>query len=152
MASFTGDLELGTTVIIVPYRHPLLTARMVTNIDRLSGGRLVFGVGVGWSKPEFASLGVPFEERGKITDDYLEAIIEAWTSDVVTVDAHYLAYRKVSTGPRPMRRPQPPVWVGGASRSAIRRAVRFGDAWHPIDAELEWLRDKGLPALMEEAK
>jgi alkanesulfonate monooxygenase SsuD/methylene tetrahydromethanopterin reductase-like flavin-dependent oxidoreductase (luciferase family) len=104
-------------------------------------------VGVGWSEPEFTALGVPFRRRGEIADEYLVAIVAAWTEERVSLDGRYARYRDVSTGPRSARTPHPPLWVGGLAPAAIRRAARFGDAWHPNNAELEWLRDKGLPTL-----
>ena len=125
LAGRTSSIELGTTVIILPYRHVLLTARMVANLDQLSGGRLILGVGVGWARLEFEALGVPFERRGRLTDDYLAALSV---------------------------QPHPPIWVGGHSAAAIRRAARFGDAWHPLNAPLDWLRDEGLPRLRAEAE
>jgi probable F420-dependent oxidoreductase len=147
LGAATERLLLGTTVVLVPYRHPMLMARMAANIDQFTGGRFIFGVGVGWSEPEFTALNVAFERRGAITDEYLAAILAAWTQDVVTLDGRFVSYRDVGTGPRPARQPHPPIWVGGASPPAIRRAARFGDAWHPNNADLGWLRDTGLPAL-----
>lgn len=152
LAGLTERIELGTTVAILPYRHPLLTARAAANIDRFSGGRFVLGVGVGWSEPEYTALGVPFRDRGKITDEYLAAVIDAWTSPRVSLDGDHARYRDVSTGPRAVRSPHPPVWVGGSSPAAVRRAARFGDAWHPINPDLDWLRDTGLPALRAAAR
>ena len=151
LGGFTDRLELGTSVMIVPYRHPLLVARSAANIDQFTGGRFILGVAAGWSEPEFSALGLPFRERGRITDEYLAAMIDAWTSDVVSHDGAYISYREVSTGPRSARSPHPPLWVGGASPAAIRRAARFGDAWHPNNAQLDWLRDTGLPALRDAA-
>ena len=152
LAGLTARIELGTTVAVLPYRHPLLTARAAANIDRFSGGRFVLGVGVGWSEPEYTALGVPFRDRGSITDEYLAAIIDAWTSPRVSLDGDHARYRDVSTGPRAVRSPHPPVWVGGSSPAAIRRAARFGDAWHPINPDLDRLRDVGLPALRVAAR
>jgi probable F420-dependent oxidoreductase len=151
LGGFTDRLELGTSVTIVPYRHPLLVARTAANIDQFTGGRFVLGVAAGWSEPEFTALGLPFRERGRITDEYLAAMVDAWTDDVVSRDGAYVSYRDVSTGPRSARSPHPPLWVGGASPAAIRRAARFGDAWHPNNAQLDWLRDTGLPALRDAA-
>lgn len=147
LAGFTERLELGTSVTVLPYRHPLVTAREATNIDRFSAGRFVLGVGVGWSEPEYTALGVAFRDRGRIADEYLTAIAAAWSHDVVSLDGDHVSYRDVSTGPRPARAPHPPIWVGGASPAGIRRAARFGDAWHPINPRLDWLRDTALPAL-----
>jgi alkanesulfonate monooxygenase SsuD/methylene tetrahydromethanopterin reductase-like flavin-dependent oxidoreductase (luciferase family) len=90
---------------------------------------------------------VRFRDRDAITDEYLLAIRDAWTNDVVSLDGDHVTYEDVSTGPRATRSPHPPIWVGGSGPAAIRRAARFGDAWHPINAEVAWLRDTGLPAL-----
>jgi probable F420-dependent oxidoreductase len=152
LGGLTDRLELGTTVAVLPYRHPLLTARMAANIDQFTKGRFILGVGVGWSEAEFTALGLPFRERGRITDEYLHAIKEAWTNDEVTLDGDYVTYQEVNTGPRSARVPHPPLWIGGSSRRAIRRAAHFGDAWHPINPEFDWLRDTGLPALREAAE
>jgi len=152
LARATTRVELGTTVVILPYRHPLHTARLTANLDQLSGGRFIFGVGVGWAKQEFATLGVPFERRGAMSNDYLAAIKTAWTSDPASYTGPFVSFRDVSTGPRPLRSPHPPIWVGGASDAAMRRAVRLGDAWHPIRVRVPWLRDTGLPKLREIAE
>ncbi|MFF2196989.1 LLM class flavin-dependent oxidoreductase [Streptomyces sp. NPDC058157] len=123
LAGITTRVRLGTTVLIAPYRHPLLTARMAANLDALSGGRLVLGVGVGWARQEFAALGVPFERRGRITDEHLREIRAAWT------DTASYGHGAV------------PVWVGGNSAAGMRRAVRFGDAWHPLRVTVPWLTE-----------
>ena len=123
LAGVTRRVRLGTTVLIVPYRHPLLTARMAANLNRLSGGRLVLGVGVGWARQEFEALGVPFRRRGALTDEYLHAMRDAWRN---TDDYDTAAI---------------PIWVGGNSDAGIRRAVRLGDAWHPLRVTPGWLAD-----------
>ncbi|MDX2646841.1 TIGR03619 family F420-dependent LLM class oxidoreductase [Streptomyces sp. PA03-1a] len=123
LAGVTDKIRLGTTVLILPYRHPLLTARMAANLNALSGGRLVLGVGVGWARQEFAALGVPHERRGALTDEYLAALREAWKDE-----ADYAG------GPVPL-------WIGGNSTAGRRRAVRVGDAWHPLRFTLPWLRE-----------
>lgn len=123
LAGLTTRIRLGTTVLIAPYRHPLLTARMAANLNELSGGRLVLGVGVGWARQEFAALGIPFEQRGRITDDHLRDIRAAWA------DTASYGTRRI------------PVWVGGNSDAGLRRAVRLGDAWHPLRCTMPWLRE-----------
>jgi probable F420-dependent oxidoreductase len=147
LAGQTERIELGITVAVLPYRNPLLTARMAASIDQISDGRFVLGVGVGWSEQEYAALGVPFKRRGAVTDDYLAAITELWSGDTASYDGEFVSFRQVRTAPAPARAPHPPIWVGGTSRPALRRAARFGDAWHPNNAELGWLRDTGLPDL-----
>jgi alkanesulfonate monooxygenase SsuD/methylene tetrahydromethanopterin reductase-like flavin-dependent oxidoreductase (luciferase family) len=114
LAGITHRIRLGTTVLIVPYRHPLLTARMAANLNQLSGGRLVLGVGVGWARQEFAALGVPFQQRGTLTDGHIRAIRTAWNND------------------KDYRSGRIPIWVGGNSDAGIRRAIRLGEAWHPL--------------------
>src|SRR5207302_1936826 len=114
LAGTTTKIELGTTVTILPYRHPLQTARMAANIDQLSGGRFILGVGVGWAKQEFAALGVPFEHRGALANEYLEIIKKCWTSDVVSHAGRWVSFAEVHTAPRPFRSPHPPIWVGGS--------------------------------------
>jgi probable F420-dependent oxidoreductase len=151
LAGLTERIELGTTVTVLPYRDPLLTARMSASIDQFSGGRFILGVGVGWSKQEYAALDVPFGRRGAIADDYLAAITALWTSDVASHDGEFSSFRGVHSTPRGVRSPHPPIWIGGTSRAALRRAARFADAWHPNNAELDWLRDTGLPGLRAEA-
>lgn len=151
LAGITDQVELGTTVTVLPYRNPLLTARMAANIDQFSGGRFILGVGVGWSEREYAAVGVPFKRRGAITDEYLAAIKKLWTADVASHDGEFGSFRDVHTGPAPARSPHPPIWVGGTSPAAVRRAARFGDAWHPNNAEFGWLRNTGLDQLREAA-
>jgi probable F420-dependent oxidoreductase len=152
LAGLTQTIELGTTVVILPYRHPLLTARMAANVDQFSQGRLIFGVGTGWARAEFEALGVPFHQRGRLTDDFLAALKTHWTEDVATVHNASVHFDNVQTLPRPVRRPYPPVWVGGHSNAAIRRAAVHGDAWHPLNVRLDWLAESGLPLLRAESE
>lgn len=147
LANIATKIELGTTVIILPYRHPLMTARMAANIDRLSSGRFILGVGVGWARQEFAALGIPFEKRGALADEYLEVIELCWANEVVTFQGRFTAFRDVHTGPQPVQAGGLPIWVGGSSEAALRRAVRFGHAWHPYRFTLDWLEQDALPVL-----
>jgi probable F420-dependent oxidoreductase len=151
IAATTDKVELGTTVIILPYRHPLQTARMAANLDQFSGGRFILGTGVGWAEQEFEALGVPFERRGQLADEYLEAISICWANDIATYEGQYVSFKDVHTGPRPDRPADLPIWVGGSSQAALRRAVRFGQAWHPFRFNLEWLEKKALPRLRQMA-
>jgi probable F420-dependent oxidoreductase len=144
----TTKVRLGTSVTVLPYRHPLLTARMSAMTHELSGGRFVLGVGVGWARSEFDALGVDFAKRGETTDAYLRVITDAWAADTVSSSSPGLSFQDVATGPAPIGG-RVPVWVGGASPQALRRAMRLGDVWHPINPELGWLRDVGVPALAQ---
>jgi alkanesulfonate monooxygenase SsuD/methylene tetrahydromethanopterin reductase-like flavin-dependent oxidoreductase (luciferase family) len=124
LAGITHRVRLGTTVLIVPYRHPLLVARMAANLNELSGGRLVLGVGVGWARQEFEALDVPFTRRGALTDEYLDTIRAAWRD-----------------GEEDYRAGRIPIWIGGNSDAGLRRAVRFGEPWHPLGFRMPWLRE-----------
>ncbi|MCH6163976.1 TIGR03619 family F420-dependent LLM class oxidoreductase [Streptomyces marispadix] len=145
LAGRTERIELGTTVTVLPFRHPLLTARAAANIDRFSGGRLILGVGVSWSESEYRALGVDYRRRGAITDEYLDVVTRAWRHERISHHGEFVSFDDVATGPLPLR--VPPVWVGGASRAALRRAVRHGDAWHPLNQRMRFYREQGLPAL-----
>ena len=149
LAGITRTMEIGSTVIIVPYRSPLETARACANIDRLSGGRFILGVGVGWAQDEFDALNVPFERRGAMTDEYLDAIKLLWTQDIASFEGEYVSFEDVHTAPRPAQNPHPPIWVGGPSDAAMRRAVVYGDAWHPIRITLDGFRNTDIPRLRE---
>ena len=149
LAGVTSHIEIGSTVMILPYRSPLETARSFANIDQLSGGRCILGVGVGWAREEFAALNVPFEKRGAMTNEYLAAIKALWTQDVASFEGEFVRFQDVHTAPRPVQTPHPPIWVGGSSDAALRRTVRYGDAWHPIRIRIDWFRDTGIPRLRE---
>ena len=151
LAGQTSRIALGTTVCVLPYRHPVQVARLTANIDQFSGGRLIFGVGVGSSEDEFAALGVPFNRRGAIANENLEVILALWTREEVTHDGRFVHLDSVS-GVRPFataERRHPPVWVGGRSDAAMRRAVRFEARWHPNRMTGAWLRDEGMPRMRE---
>lgn len=125
IAGRVPGLALGTTVTVIPYRHPLQTARLAANIDNLNADGFILGAGIGWSGAEYDALGVPFAERGRITDEYLAAIRAAWAEDPVTFRGDYVSYEGVRTAPAPASAPGLPVWVGGNSAAAQRRAARL---------------------------
>jgi probable F420-dependent oxidoreductase len=129
----TSRLRVGTDVLVVPYRNPVLVAKMAATADRLSGGRLVLGAGVGYISGEFAALATPpYEERGAITDEYLAVMRALWeTEGGVTFAGRYVTLDRVHCDPKPLQRPFP-VWVGGNHPRAWRRAADLGDGWHPL--------------------
>ncbi|MBO1332925.1 TIGR03619 family F420-dependent LLM class oxidoreductase [Streptomyces sp. VRA16 Mangrove soil] len=151
LAGRVPGLTLGTTITVIPYRHPLQTARLAANIDRLNDAGFILGAGVGWSAAEYRTLGVPFEQRGAITDEYLAAIRAAWTQDPCSFKGRYVEFEGVRTAPAPATAPHVPVWVGGDSPAALRRAARLGEAWHPFMPTRASLRAQ-LPRLAEEAE
>ncbi len=133
VAAKTERIRLVTAVLVVPHRPAVLAAKMLASIDVLSGGRLVVGVGAGWLKAEFdAVVGTPFAERGAVTDEYLLAFRALWTERRPRFDAKYSRFGNIVLEPKPAQSPHPPIWVGGESPPALRRAARLGDAWYPI--------------------
>lgn len=133
IAGATERIRLGVSVYVVPYRNPVVTAKMVATLDALSRGRVIFGVGVGWLREEFAALGQDARRRGRVTDEYLEVCRRLWRDEVAEFAGAHYVLPAVRTGPKPWQRPWPPIWVGGNSRAARERAVRFGDGLHLID-------------------
>ena len=131
VAGVTTRIRLLSHVLVLPYRHPLVVAKQYGTLDHLSGGRVILGVGSGHVKAEFRSVGADFDRRGVVSDEYLAAIAAAWEQDVARFDGTTVAFRDVIVAPRPAQRPRPPLWVGGNSRAALRRAARLGDGWVP---------------------
>lgn len=149
LAGRVPGLRLGTTITVIPYRHPLQTARLAANIDQLNEAGFILGAGVGWSRAEYDALGVPFDERGAITDEYLTAIRAAWTEETTSFQGRYVSYEAIRNAPAPAT--HLPVWVGGNSPAAQRRAARLGEGWHPFMPTLEALRT-ALPRIAAEAE
>jgi probable F420-dependent oxidoreductase len=133
LAGVTSSVKLLTSVMVLPHRPPVLTAKMLATIDVLSGGRLIVGCGVGWMREEFEAIGAPpYDERGTVGDEYLSAFKELWTSENPAFEGKYCRFANVAFAPRPVQQPHPPIWVGGESTAALRRAGRFANAWYPI--------------------
>ena len=142
VSAMTRRVKLGTTVMVTPYRNPLVSAKVIASLDSLSGGRVVLGIGAGGAPDEFAALGVPESQRGARTDEYLAAMIELWTTDPSGFQGRFVSFENVRFAPKPAQSPHPPIWVGGRSDAALRRTVRFGEAWHPTSMPLEPLRER----------
>jgi probable F420-dependent oxidoreductase len=133
LAACTTRVQLGTSVLILPYRNALLTAKIVSTLDTLSGGRVILGVGVGWMEEEFEALGLDtFRQRGAVSDEYIRVFRTLWTDDAPSFEGEHVRFDNIGFAPRPVRRPHPPIWIGGHTGPAIRRAARLGDGWHPI--------------------
>jgi probable F420-dependent oxidoreductase len=155
LAGRTRRIRLGASVIVLPYRNALVAAKAAATVDQVSGGRFIFGVGVGWDEAEFVDLGLPFRERGKQSNDYIRAIKAAWATDVPEHKGQYLSFAGATFAPRPIQKPHPPIWVGGSpggvSAPAVRRCAELGDAWHPLalgldDIEKSFARVRDLGA------
>jgi probable F420-dependent oxidoreductase len=135
LACATSTIRLATNVFILPLRHPLATARSVVTVDRLSGGRVTLGAGVGWLEEEFDYVGVPFRTRGKRTDAIIEILRRLWGEDVIEVHDEHFDFGPVKFQPKPLQKPSIPIEIGGSSPAALRRAGRLGDGWVEIGAE-----------------
>ena len=131
LAAVTTTIRIVPRVIVVPYRNPFATAHALATIDSLSGGRLVAGLAPGYEESEFRILGVPKKQRGPITDEYITIMRLLWTLDHVTFKGRYHAFEDATLLVKPVQEPHPPIWIGGNSEAALRRAVASGDGWTP---------------------
>jgi probable F420-dependent oxidoreductase len=143
LAGCTTRITLGVSVLIVPHRNPLYAAKVLSTLDVLSEGRVICGVGAGWMREEFEALGLDFDRRGEETDEWVRIFKRCWTTAEPEYHGERYRFDRVIFEPQPVQKPHPPIWVGGNSRRAMRRAVELGDAWHP-----GWLRpDQLAPAV-----
>ena len=133
LAAETSRVKLGTSVLVIPYRNPVVTAKMLATLDALSGGRIILGAGVGWFKEEFEALHAePFERRGAVTDEYLHLMRACWTQEPVQWQGPVYRMGTVSAMPKPWQKGGIPIWTGGHTDAALRRAGELSDGWHPI--------------------
>jgi probable F420-dependent oxidoreductase len=136
LASCTTKISLGVSVLVLPYRHPLYWARAAVSIDRLSRGRLIMGVGVGWMEEEFAAQGISFKNRGRMTDEQLQIVAKLWTKEHSSFDGAFYRFEDLAFYPKPLQQPRIPIWVGGEGIHAQRRTAKYGDAWFPYFVEI----------------
>jgi probable F420-dependent oxidoreductase len=133
LLAITRRIRVAISVLVVPYRNPVVTAKQLATIDAMSGGRLIVGVGVGWWPEEFEAVAAPpFAERGAVTDEYIRLMKTLWTEDDPRHEGKYYRVSDVTLLPKPVSKPHPPIWVGGHTEPALRRTALLGDAWHPI--------------------
>ena len=147
LGAVTKRVNIGTSVVILPYRNPVILAKAIATADVLSGGRVIFGAAVGWMEGEFQALNAPFADRGRVSDEYLKLLKELWTSPTPTFQGEFFQIDQVTFSPMPVQQPHPPIWIGGRSRRAVRRAVALGDFWHPtqlppqeLSAQVDYMR------------
>ena len=148
VAGVTERAKLGTTVLVLPHRHPVLAAKMLATLDHLSGGRVILGAGVGWMREEIELLGAPFDARGAWSDEAIRIMRACWRDERTRFHGRYFSFDDVGCFPKPFRG-DIPIWMGGHSKPALRRIVALADGWHaafPTAAGLE----AGLSALREE--
>lgn len=136
IAAHTRSLRLGTGIIILPQRNPLVLAKELASLDVLSEGRLIVGVGVGYLEPEFRALGAPFADRGRRTDEYLAALRAIWSMEQPAYQGQYVSFSGVQARPRPVQQPHPPIVMGGRSPAAFRRAVQQAQGWYGFALDL----------------
>ncbi|HLE28566.1 MAG TPA: LLM class F420-dependent oxidoreductase [Anaerolineales bacterium] len=129
LAGVTERVSLGISVAVMPYRHPLYTARVATSIDTLSKGRLILGVGIGWMVEEFEALGIPFKDRAGMSNEQLQIFNLLWKEERPRFEGRYYRFPEVAVSPKPVQKPRFPIWVGGESEAAQKRAGKYGDAW-----------------------
>jgi probable F420-dependent oxidoreductase len=145
LAASTTNLRVNSMLSLLPLKSPILTAKALATLDYLSGGRAMITFGIGWLPEEFEMLGAPpFSERGRVSDEYLEAIFELLHSDRPTFKGRYVAFENIGFEPKPVQKPHPPIWIGGDSDAALRRAARFADGWAPWQT-----RPEDLPARLD---
>lgn len=151
VAGCTERVRLGTAVLIVPYRNPVVQAKELATLDFVSGGRLILGIGTGWMEEEFKALDVPFEHRGSRTNEYLRLITQLWTADDTSFSGRYYQLENVGFYPKPLQQPHPPIWGGGHSEPAFKRGGYFCDGWlganvSPREAAAQFERVKAYAA------
>ncbi|OBG26603.1 LLM class F420-dependent oxidoreductase [Mycobacterium sp. E3198] len=134
-AAASSRIGVATGVLLLPEHNPVVVAKQAASLDRLSGGRLTLGVGVGWSREEFAALGVPFERRGSRTAEYVAAMRAVWRDDVASFDGNFVAFDAIRVNPKPLRDRRIPIVVGGNSDAALRRVVAWGDGWYGFNLD-----------------
>ncbi len=132
LAAVTDRVHLGFSVLVLPYRHPVLNAKMLATLDVISGGRLIVGAGVGWMAEEFAALDAEFDARGSVTDEHISTLRALWNHPSQGFSGSHYAISGVNISPTPAQRPNPPIWTGGISPPALRRAAHLGDGWHGV--------------------
>jgi probable F420-dependent oxidoreductase len=149
VAACTTTIRLGTGVLIIPYRHPVVTAKTLATLDVLSRGRIILGAGVGWMAEEFAFLNSPYRERGARTDEYLRAMKALWTEEEPAFHGRFLQFSDLRCEPKPVQKPHPPIWVGGHSPAALRRTATLADGWY---GHVFWRNPEALPQEIQTIK
>src|SRR5256886_2211639 len=153
LAAHTRTIRLGTGIVILPQRNPLVLAKQLASLDVLSKGRLIFGIGVGYLKPEFDALGIPFEKKGARSEEYLAAMLALWTMEKPAFEGQFVSFAGIQAMPRPVQKPHPEIVFGGHTKEAFSRAARLAKGWYGFALDLETTRRhvEGLKAACKEA-
>ncbi len=150
VATRTRRIRLGVSVYLAALRHPISVAKQVASLDQLSGGRVILGVGAGWIPEEYETLGIPFGERGRVLDEHIAAMRTLWRDEKPRYVGQHYRFDNIGFEPKPLRR-DVPIWIGGNSTAARRRAARLGDGWHVIDVPMREL-EAGMAELERECR
>jgi len=140
LAAHTRTIRLGTGIVILPQRNPLVLAKQLASLDVLSKGRLIFGIGVGYLKPEFDALGIPFEKKGARSEEYLAAMLALWTMEKPAFEGQFVSFAGIQAMPRPVQKPHPEIVFGGHTPEAFRRAARLAKGWYGFALDLDKTR------------
>ena len=133
LSGVTKKIDLLTSILVIPYRPPILAAKMISSLDVMSDGRLILGIGAGWMREEFEAIGAPdFGARGKVTDEYIGAFRTLWREENPSFHGTYVEFEKIIFQPKPVQENGPRIWVGGEGRAARRRVANLGDGWYPV--------------------
>ena len=151
LAACTNTIKLGSTVIILPFRNPVVQAKMFASLDVLTNGRIICGVGVGWLEKEFETLGVPYEQRGPMTDEYLQIFKVLWTEKDPVFHGRFYHFDGIAFYPKPVQKPHILIWVGGHTRAALRRTAKYGNCWHPTRQSPEFVA-RNIPYLRQQTE
>jgi probable F420-dependent oxidoreductase len=154
IAAHTSTVRLGTGIIILPQRNPVVLAKELASVDVLSGGRLIFGIGIGYLKPEFDAIGAPFDHKGPRSEEYLGAMLALWTMPKPEFHGRWVNFAGVNTMPRPVQKPHPPIVFGGHTKEAYGRAARLAQGWYGFALDLDGTAKaiEGLKAACSAAK
>jgi probable F420-dependent oxidoreductase len=144
VAGATERIRINSALTILPLQHPIVMAKAYATIDWMSSGRITVTFGVGWLEREFELLGVPFHERGRMSEEYLAAIIELWTKDSPCFEGKYVSFKDVAFEPKPFQKPHLPIWMGGDADAVLERAARYAAGWIPF-----LTRPEDLPAKID---
>lgn len=137
IAAQTKTIRVGTGICLVPERNPLTTAKEVATLDKLSGGRFDFGVGIGWLEEEFTALGIPWARRAARTREYLQVMKKLWTEEETSFEGEFCSFPSVRSYPKPVQKPHPPIIFGGESEPALRRVGEVGDGWFGMNVSVD---------------
>jgi len=151
LASQTSRVQLGTSVLVMPYLHPMVLAKELATLDHLCGGRLVVGLGVGSLPEENDVLGSDYDARGAYSNEFIQVMLRLWTQERASFEGEHFSFSDVVTSPKPLQQPHPPIVIGGNRAPALRRVARLGDGWHPLGVSPDGVAERLITIRAEAA-